>query len=114
MRVTELFVGVPVADYDVALEWYERLLGGPPAFFPNDHEAVWQLAEHGWIYVVVDADRAGRALVTILVDDIRAHVADLAARGIDTSVTTDIPSVLRAELTDPEGNRVTFAQPLGH
>ena len=36
--------GIAVADYAVALTWYERLLGSPPTFFPNDIEAVWELA----------------------------------------------------------------------
>ena len=31
-----LFAGIPVDDYAAALTWYERLLGSPPAFFPND------------------------------------------------------------------------------
>ena len=30
----DLFAGIPVADYAVALERYERLLGSPPAFLP--------------------------------------------------------------------------------
>lgn len=42
----DLFAGIPVSDYPAALAWYERLLGTPPAFFPNDTEAVWELAEH--------------------------------------------------------------------
>ena len=41
-----LFAGIPVNDYTAALSWYERLLGSPPTFFPNDTEAVWELAEH--------------------------------------------------------------------
>jgi len=47
-----LFAGVPVRDFAAALAWYERLLGGPPSFFPHDTEAVWQLAEHRSVYVV--------------------------------------------------------------
>jgi hypothetical protein len=39
-----IFAGIPVRDYDSALEWYKRLLGAEPAFYPNDVEAVWQLA----------------------------------------------------------------------
>ncbi len=41
----DLFAGISVADYRMALEWYEQLLGGSPAFFPHDTEAVWELAE---------------------------------------------------------------------
>jgi catechol 2,3-dioxygenase-like lactoylglutathione lyase family enzyme len=102
---TEVFAGIPVADYEAARAWYERLLGRPPDFFPNDHEAVWGLTEHGWIYVVRDAERAGQALVTFLVDDLEAHVPDPGA----IEVWAD--GLRRVELTDPEGNRIQFAQP---
>lgn len=41
----DLFAGIPVKDYKTALAWYERLFGCPPAFLPNDTEAVWVVAE---------------------------------------------------------------------
>lgn len=44
-----LFAGIPVADYAAALKRYERLLGSPPAFFPHETEAVWELAEHRYV-----------------------------------------------------------------
>lgn len=55
----DLFAGIPVSDYQAALRWYERLFGGPPSFVPNDIEAVWELAEHRYVYVVHDPKRAG-------------------------------------------------------
>jgi len=57
-----LFAGIPVGDFAAALAWYEKLLGGPPSFFPHDTEAVWQLAEHQLVYVVQRPERAGRGL----------------------------------------------------
>ena len=29
-----VFAGIPVRQYDSALEWYKRLLGAEPAFYP--------------------------------------------------------------------------------
>jgi hypothetical protein len=49
----DLFAGLPVSDYQRAVTWYERLLGSEPAFFPNATEAVWDLAEHRYLYVAV-------------------------------------------------------------
>lgn len=31
---------------------------------------MWQLTEAGWLYLVADADRAGKALFTLLVNDL--------------------------------------------
>ena len=114
MAVTFVFAGIPVADYDAARPWYERLIGRAPDMLPHDREAAWQLSETGWIYVVADAERAGKALVTILVDDLDDHVVGLAERGIVVEPIDTVPgAVRRTTVVDPEGNRVTFAQPFG-
>ena len=114
MAVSYLFAGIPVADYDTARPWYERLIGRAPDMLPHAREAAWQLSETGWIYVVADAERAGRALVTLLVDDLDTHVAELAERGIVAEAIETVPGKFRrTAVVDPEGNRVTFAQPLG-
>ncbi len=54
-----IFAGIPVQDYTVARDWYERLLGAEPTFYPNDVEAVWQLAENCNVYIIEDPVRAG-------------------------------------------------------
>ncbi len=61
--------GVHARDRKVAIEFYERLLGKPPALLPNDDEAARQLTDSGWLYVVRDAEKAGDAVLTLLVDD---------------------------------------------
>ena len=39
MAITLLFAGVPVADYDAARPWYERLFGRAPDMLPHDRLA---------------------------------------------------------------------------
>lgn len=79
----DLFAGIPIADYARALKWYERLLGFPPAFFPNDREAVWELAEHRYIYVVQLPEHAGHAMHTLFVEDLDTWVAQIGDRGLE-------------------------------
>ncbi|MEA2420214.1 MAG: hypothetical protein QOE60_2420 [Thermoleophilaceae bacterium] len=111
MSVEHLFAGIPVADLDAALAWYERLWGRAPDLVPNDNEGCWQVAESRWIYVVGDAERAGNALLTFLVDDLDGWVAELAARGLETGSVEAIAAGTRTTaIADPEGNRLTFAQ----
>ncbi|WP_062437152.1 VOC family protein [Herbidospora daliensis] len=103
----DLFAGVPVTDYQRALEWYERLLGTPPAFFPNDVEAVWELAEHRYLYVELLPDRAGHALQTLFVDDFDARVAAISARGVEpVKQETYDNGVRKATYHDPDGNEI--------
>ncbi len=57
----DLFAGIPVSDYAAAVEWYGRLFGSPPTFLPNDNEAVWELAEHRYVFIELTARAAGHA-----------------------------------------------------
>jgi catechol 2,3-dioxygenase-like lactoylglutathione lyase family enzyme len=114
MAVEYAFTGLPVTDLPAAQEWYERLLDREPSFFPNENEAVWQLTDTAWIYVVIDAERAGRGLLTVLVDDLAALVAGLGERGIDAGEMETFAEVMRrVRILDPDGNRLTFAENLG-
>jgi catechol 2,3-dioxygenase-like lactoylglutathione lyase family enzyme len=108
MTVTHVFAGLPVTDLEPALDWYERLLGGPPAMLPNESEAVWQLAESALIYVVEDPERAGNGLLTLIVEDLDAV---LAQTGLRPESVEPVAGVGREALfLDPDGNAIKFAQ----
>lgn len=105
----DLFAGIPVSDYPAALGWYERLLGSPPAFFPNDTEAVWELAEHRYIYLVHRPEQAGSAMNTVLVDDLDVRAAGIADRGLEpTRRETYQGGMRKITYYDPDGNEIGF------
>ena len=105
----DLFAGISVTDYAKALDWYEKLLGFPPAFFPNDVEAVWELAEHRYLYVENRPEHAGHALLTLFVDDLDARVAGAAERGVEpANRETYENGVRKVTYVDPEGNELGF------
>jgi hypothetical protein len=56
---------------------------GEPTFLAHATEAVWTLAEDRSVFVVEHADGAGNSVVTIFVDDLDAHVAAVAVRGLE-------------------------------
>ena len=112
MAITYVFAGIATGDYAAALPWYERLFGRPPDMLPQDEEAAWQLTDTGWIYLVADADRASKALLTLLVDNLDKQVAALAERGLVPDELETLSNAGRkAAFVDPEGNTITFAQP---
>lgn len=78
-----LFAGIAVSDFTTALGCYERLFGSPPASFPHDTEAVWELAEDRLVYVVQRPEHAGHAMHTVIVDDLDTVVAGIADRGLE-------------------------------
>jgi catechol 2,3-dioxygenase-like lactoylglutathione lyase family enzyme len=108
----DLFAGIPVNDYAAALTWYERLLGSPPAFFPNDVEAVWELGEHRYLYIEHLPEHAGHAMHTVFVDDFDARLAQIADRGLEPAKReTYSNGVRKAIFRDPDGNELGFGGP---
>jgi predicted enzyme related to lactoylglutathione lyase len=111
LAVNVLFAGIAVTDLGAAIEWYERLLGGPPDMAPNERERCWRLTGESWIYVVAEPERAGQSLVTVMVDDLDERLAGIRARGIEVGeIQTINESTRKAEIADPEGNRIGFGQ----
>lgn len=60
-----------------------RAAAGRADVLPHATEAVWTLADHRSVYVVQHADGAANSAVTILLEDLDAHVAAIAARGLE-------------------------------
>ncbi len=103
-----LFAGLRVRDLQAARPWYEQLFG-EPSFFPNATEAVWTLAEERSIYVVEHPAAAGHCAVTVFLDDLDAHVAAVAARGLEPEERlTYANGVRKALYRDPDGNELGF------
>lgn len=105
----DLFAGVAVSDFDAAVAWYERLLGGPPSFVAHDTEVVWMLAEQRSIYVLLRPERAGYAMVTVFLGDLESFVESAAARGIDPETRETYGNGVRKVIyADPDGNEIGF------
>jgi catechol 2,3-dioxygenase-like lactoylglutathione lyase family enzyme len=105
----DLFAGIPVKDYAASLAWYEQFLGSPPAFIPDDTEAVWELAEHRYLYIDVRPEHAGHSMVTVFVDDFDTRIAQIAARGIEPTTREVYDNgVRKTTFHDPDGNEIGF------
>lgn len=105
----DLFAGIPVRDYAAAVAWYERLLGAAPSFLPNDTEAVWELAEHRYIYIDLRPENAGHAMHTLFVSDFDARVSQIAERGLEPAERETYGNgVRKVTFRDPDGNEIGF------
>ncbi|GAA2391595.1 hypothetical protein GCM10010420_14760 [Streptomyces glaucosporus] len=105
----DLYAGIPVSDYAVALAWYERLLGSPPTYIASDTEAVWELAEHRSVFIEHRPEHSGHAMHTVFVDDFDARVARIADRGLEPTKRETYPNgVRKAVYRDPDGNEIGF------
>jgi predicted enzyme related to lactoylglutathione lyase len=107
--VVDLFAGIPVGNYDRAVDWYERLLGSAPSFLPNDTEAVWEVAEHRYVFIEVRPAHAGHAMHTLFVDDLDARVEGISDRGLEPADReTYANGVRKVTYRDPDGNEIGF------
>ncbi len=105
----DLFAGIRVSDYEAAKPWYVRLLGAEPSFNAHATEAVWELAEHRWLFIVEHAEGAGRATHTIFVDDLDALVAEIASRGIEPDERVTYSGKARKVIYhDADGNEIGY------
>jgi catechol 2,3-dioxygenase-like lactoylglutathione lyase family enzyme len=105
----DFLAGLAVSDYQRALTWYERLLGSGPAFLPNAREAVWELAEHRYLYIEELPERAGHSLQTVFVDDLDDRVESIGARGIEPAAQEAYGNGVRKVIyRDPDGNEIGF------
>jgi catechol 2,3-dioxygenase-like lactoylglutathione lyase family enzyme len=105
----DLFAGIPVRDYERAVAWYERLLGSAPSFLPTDVEAVWEIAEHRYVFIEVRPAHSGHAMHTVIVDDLEARVGAIADRGIEPAEReTYSNGVQKVIYRDPDGNEIGF------
>jgi hypothetical protein len=63
------------------------------------------------LYLIGDAQRAGKALLTLIVDDLDGHIAEFNKRGISFESTEEDSEIARKVIvTDPEGNTLYFAE----
>jgi hypothetical protein len=104
-----LFAGLPVSRYQRALTWSKRLMGSEPAFLPNATEEVCELAGHRYLYIAELPERAGRALLTVFVDDLDDGVGSIRARGIQPAARETYGNGLRKVIyRDPGSNEIGF------
>lgn len=114
-RGTHLFGGIPVSDFRRSVEWYTRLFGASPAFYPNDREAVWMIAEARWLYIVVDEKRAGGAVQTIMCDGLEDVITGIAARGLAfDDEERPAANTRKVMYYDPDGNEIGIGSVPSH
>jgi hypothetical protein len=103
-----LFAGLRVREFQGSLPWYERLLG-EPSMFPLQTEAVWTLDEGRSVYVVEHPAAPGNGVLLMFVDDLDAHVATIADRGLEPDERLTLSNgVRKAIYRDADGNEVAF------
>ncbi|WP_126976159.1 VOC family protein [Frigidibacter oleivorans] len=111
ITVQGIYAAAIVEDFDAGVAWYERFMGRPADDTPIPGMAQWRNMGGAGLQVWEEAERAGQAIMTIVVPDLATEKARLAAAGMEliNEASGDFGAV--AQLIDPEGNRINLAEP---
>jgi predicted enzyme related to lactoylglutathione lyase len=111
MTITNALAGIAVDDIAEATDFYERLFGREPDARPMKDVAEWKLTGGGWVQVHADADRAGAAVLTLIVDDIAEELGRLGLHGL-MPVSKSVGDFFKtAKFRDTDGNTIILSQP---
>jgi glyoxylase I family protein len=109
MPIDHVLAVVPVSEIEVSHQWYEVLFGRPEDNHPMDTLVEWRVTETGWVQVFHAPEVAGSTFLNFAVDDLEAHVAALAEKGVAIGeIQMANKGVSTASVTDPDGNTITF------
>ena len=109
----DLYSVVCVRDRAASQKWFETFFGRPADEIIGE-EYLWQVGANAW--VVIDdrdmrAERVGRAMITLGVNDLDDILARLAAHGIGHEpVETYSNGVRHVVVLDPDGNSLSLAE----
>ncbi|WP_157218802.1 VOC family protein [Flavisphingomonas formosensis] len=111
MNVDKVYSVIAVSDLDRAKTFYIRLFGRDPDAAPMDGLSEWHMPAAG-VQVLRDTDRAGRSMTTLVVDSLATVRTLLADRGLTLGETMRGDFAKVAQIVDPDGNRISFAEPV--
>lgn len=106
MEAEALFTGLAVSDFEAALAWYERFFGRRADVVAHEHEVMWRVSDRGWLYIVRDAERAGRGIAALAVSNLEEPRAALGVRGIKAGpIERQGDAGWKATTSDPTATR---------
>ena len=111
MRLQGLYAALGVKDLQAAVVYYGTLFGREPDDRPMDTLVQWRPFANAGIQLFADATGAGHGTMTLVVPDLDAEQARLAAHGIDIGALRSGDFGRIARFHDPDGNAIVLAEP---
>jgi predicted enzyme related to lactoylglutathione lyase len=111
ITVQGVYACAVVSDFEAGLAFYSKLMGRQPDDQPFPGMAQWRNMAAAGIQLWEDAEHAGHARMTIVVPVVASERARLKAEGIEPEPDQVGDWGVVAQLEDPEGNRITLAEP---
>lgn len=110
MEIVGLFAVACVNDLEQSVEWYTRLMGRGPDDRPMAGLVQWRSSNGAGLQLVLDADKSGSSLITIVTPEMGRAREQLAAASLHPEPDIRGDFGILAQISDPDGNRVTLAE----
>jgi predicted enzyme related to lactoylglutathione lyase len=111
MKIDYLFAAMFVSNIEASESFYTKVLSREPDDRPMDTLVQWRGFSNAGIQLFKDAAKAGNSTMTIVVSDIEKTKLILKNQGIDLGHAQQGEFGKIAQLSDPDGNNITFAEP---
>ena len=111
MKVQGLFAAMCVKNISSSADFYAKFLGRKPDDKPMDTLVQWCGFGSAGIQLFQDPERAGKSRMTIVVADLINTKSLLNAENIELGEIQHGNFGKIAQLTDPDGNLITLAEP---
>jgi predicted enzyme related to lactoylglutathione lyase len=111
MEILGIFAVACVSDMERSVEWYARLIGRAPDDRPMEGLVQWRSSNGAGLQLVLDVEKSGSSLITIVtpVMDLARKRLAAASLQLEPDIRGDFGIV--AQISDPDGNRLTLAEP---
>jgi len=111
MNLQKTYTALLTADLAAAEAWYTKLLGRGPDNRPMDTLVQWELFEHTGLALSSSAEIAGSGVMFVIVESVAAERQRLAGLGIELGDDIRGDYSTLAQVSDPDGNKITLATP---
>ena len=110
MDLKNVYAGVMTSDIEKSLKFYENLFDRESDYNPMKILHEWDFQDGGVLQLVEDKDRAGKSSITLLVENIDSVRKSLEEKNIQVEQKTESEIAKTITISDPENNRITFAE----
>lgn len=111
MQIQGIYAALATAGMDSAEKFYTRLFDREPDDRPMDGLIQWRDVAGANIQIFHDTKNAGSGRLTIVVPEMDKARRSLEEIGVKLSDDSEGDYGRIAQLADPDGNRITLAEP---
>ncbi|HWW24498.1 MAG TPA: VOC family protein [Caulobacter sp.] len=111
MQIQGIYAALATANMDRAEAFYAQLFDRGPDDRPMEGLIQWRNVAGANIQIFHDSEKAGSGRLTIVVPKMNEARASLEEMGVELTGETRGDYGRIAQLADPDGNRITLAEP---